>query len=316
VLLVAAVVLARDEGAPAVPTTPAVLPAANHAVRIDPGSLQAVAAVPVGTDPAAVVDGGGLVWVASRDGTVRVIDPTTNRLQVIIPASGSGPVGQGGPGLAFASGSLWVANYDQRQVVRVEPDAEPTARIPVRASPTAIVAAQDAVWVAARTQSGGGLVVRIDAGANQVAERIPLRHPPTGLAITPDGGRVWVATAADKAVHRIDTGAGGVVKQIDLPEPPDQAAYGDGAVWVTSTKGNAVMRIDADTSKVKKPPIRVGNGPSGIAFGADRVWMANSQDGTVSAINPQTNQVATLRLGFRPAAVAAEQRAVWVALAT
>jgi DNA-binding beta-propeller fold protein YncE len=316
VLLATAVVLARDGGAPAGPTTPAVLPAANHAVRIDPGSLEAVAAVPVGTDPAAVVDGGGLVWVASRDGTVRVIDPTTNRLQVIIPASGSGPVGQGGPGLAFASGSLWVANYDQRQVVRVEPDAEPTARIPVRASPTAIVAAQDAVWVAARTQSGGGLVVRIDAGANQVAERIPLRHPPTGLAITPDGGRVWVATAADKAVHRIDTGAGGVVKQIDLPEPPDQAAYGDGAVWVTSTKGNAVMRIDADTSKVKKPPIRVGNGPSGIAFGADRVWMANSQDGTVSAINPQTNQVATLRLGFRPAAVAAEQRAVWVALAT
>jgi DNA-binding beta-propeller fold protein YncE len=316
VLLVAAVVLARDDGAPTGPTTPAVLAAANHAVRIDPGSLEAVAAVPVGTDPAAVVDGGGLVWVASRDGTVRVIDPTTNRLQVIIPASGSGPVGQGGPGLAFASGSLWVANYDQRQVVRVEPDAEPTARIPVRASPTAIVAAQDAVWVAARTQSGGGLVVRIDAGANQVAERIPLRHPPTGLAITPDGGRVWVATAADKAVHRIDTGAGGVVKQIDLPEPPDQAAYGDGAVWVTSTKGNAVMRIDADTSKVKKPPIRVGNGPSGIAFGADRVWMANSQDGTVSAINPQTNQVATLRLGFRPAAVAAEQRAVWVALAT
>jgi DNA-binding beta-propeller fold protein YncE len=315
VLLVVAVVLARDGGAPAGPAAPAVLVAANRAVRIDPATYEPVAAVAVGTDPSAVVSGGGSVWVASRDGTVSVVDPNTNRLQVIIPASGSGPVGQGGPGLAFASGSLWVANYDQRQVVRVEPDAEPTARIPVRASPTAIVAAQDAVWVAARTQSGGGLVVRIDAGANQVAERIPLRHPPTGLAITPDGGRVWVATAADKAVHRIDTGAGGVVKQIDLPEPPDQAAYGDGAVWVTSTKGNAVMRIDADTSKVKKPPIRVGNGPSGIAFGADRVWVANSQDGTVSAINPQTNQVATLRLGFRPAAVAAEQRAVWVALA-
>jgi YVTN family beta-propeller protein len=315
VLLVVAILVAWDRGAPAGPATPVVPLAANRAVRIDPATYEPVAAVAVGTDPAAVVGGGGSVWVASRDGTVNVVDPDTNRVQVTIPASGSGPVGQGGPGLVFASGSLWVANYDQRQVVRVEPDADPTAMIPVRASPTAIVAAQDAVWVAGRTQTGGGLVVRIDAGANQVAQTIPLRHPPTGLAITPDGGRVWVATAADKAVHRIDTGAGGVVKEIDLPEPPDQAAYGDGAVWVTSTKGNAVMRIDADTSKVKKPPIRVGNGPSGIAFGGDRVWVANSQDGTVSAINPQTNQVATLRLGFRPAAVVAEQRAVWVALA-
>jgi DNA-binding beta-propeller fold protein YncE len=76
-----------------------------------------------------------------------------------------------------------------------------------------------------------------------------------------------------------------------------------------------VLRIDPATSKAK--PIRVGNGPSGIAFGADRVWVTNGQDGTVSAIDPQTSLVATRRLGFRPAAVAvvAEQRAVWVALA-
>jgi len=61
----------------------------------------------------------------------------------------------------------------------------------------------------------------------------------------------------------------------------------------------------------------VGNGPSGIAYGADRVWVANSRDGTVSAIDPRTREVATRRLGFRPAAVAvvAEQRAVWGALA-
>jgi YVTN family beta-propeller protein len=317
VLLVAAVLVARDRGTPAGPATPAVPLAANQAVRIDPAIYEPAAAVAVATDPAAVVGGGGSVWVASRrDGTVSVVDPDTNRVQVTIPASGSGPVGHGGPGLAFASGSLWVANYDQRQVVRVEPDAEPTAKISVRASPIAVVAAQDVVWVAGRTQTGGGLVTRIDTSANQaVGQAIPLRHPPTGLAITPDGQTVWVATAADRTVYRIDTAAGRVVKQIDLPEAPDQAVYGDGAVWVTSTKGDAVMRIDADTSKVKKPAIRAGNGPSGIAFGADRVWVANSEDGTVSTIDPQSNEVGTLRLGFRPTAVAVEERAVWVALA-
>jgi DNA-binding beta-propeller fold protein YncE len=317
VLLVVAVLLARDGAAPAVPTAPAVVPAANHAVRIDPATYELVAAPPVGTDPAAVVGGGGLVWVANRDGTLTVVDPDTNRVQQAIPASGSGPFGQGGPGLAFASGSLWLANTAQRRVARVELGADATP-IPVGASPIAIAAAPDAdaVWVAARTKSGG-LVARIDATSNQVDHRIPLPHAPTGLAITPDGRRVWVASAADKAIRRIDTGAGHVVKRIELPQAPDQAAYGDDAVWVTSSKGNAVLRIDAATSGSRVETIPVGNGPTGIAFGADRVWVANSQDGTVSAIDPQINQVATRRLGFRPAAVAvvAEQRAVWVTLA-
>jgi YVTN family beta-propeller protein len=318
VLLVAAVLLARDGAAPAVPTAPAVVLSPNQAVRIDPATYELVRAVPVGTDPAAVADGGGSVWVANQqDGTVTVVDPGANRVQQTLPASGSGPVGQGGPGLAFASGSLWLANTAQRQVARVEPGADAT-RIPVGASPVALAAAApdaDAVWVAARTQRGG-LVARIDATSNQVHRpTVRLPSPPTGLAITPDGRRVWVASAADKAIRGIDPGAGRVVKRIELPQAPDQVVYGDGAVWVTSTKGNAVLRINPATSKVETIP--VGNGPSGIAFGADRVWVANSQDGTVSAIDPQTSLVATQRLGFRPAAVAvvAGQRAVWVALA-
>jgi YVTN family beta-propeller protein len=318
VLLVVAVLLARDGGAPPVPTAPAVLPAANHAVRIDPTTYELVAAVPVGTDPAAVAGGGGSVWVANRqDGSVTVVNPDTNQVQQTIPTSGSGPVGQGGPGLAFASGSLWLANTVQGRVARIEPGADTTG-IPVGASPITIAAAPgaDAVWVAARTRSGGGLVARIDPTSNQVDRRIALPHTPTGLAITPDGRTIWVASAADKAIRRIDAGAGRVGKRIALPQPPDQAVYGDDAVWVTSAKGNAVLRIDAGTSP-EVETIPVGSGPRGIAFGADRVWVANSQDGTVAAIDPQTNQVGSRRLGFRPAAVAvvAEQRAVWVALA-
>src|SRR4029450_13969879 len=99
----------------------------------------------------------------------------------------------------------------------------------------------------------------------------------------------------------------------ELPEAPDQAVYGDGAVWVTSTTGDVVLRIDADTSKVKTPPIRVGDGPGGVGFGVDRVWVANSRDGTVSTIDPQTSEVGTRGLGFRPTAVAVEEGAAGAA---
>jgi YVTN family beta-propeller protein len=318
VLLAAAVLLARDGGAPAVPTTPAAPPAANRAVRIDPGSFRAEAAVPVGTDPAAVVGGGGLVWVANRrDGTVTVIDPGTDRVQETIPASGSWPVGQGGgPGLAFAGGSLWVADADQGQVARVEPGADPIP-IAVYASPSAIAAAPDAdtLWVAGRTERGG-LLARIDARTNRVDPTIPLSRAPSGLAVTTDGRTVWTVTE-DRRLRSFDTRTGDPGTSIRLGRGPDQVALGDGAVWVTSTSSDTVLRIDRATADEEIEEIRVGNGPSGIAFGADRVWVANGLDGTISAIDPQTNEVATRRLGFRPAAVAvvAEQRAVWVALA-
>jgi YVTN family beta-propeller protein len=171
------------------------------------------------------------------------------------------------------------------------------------------------VWVAGRTRSGGGLLARIDARTNQVDPTIPLRHAPSGLAVTADGGTVWTVTTKDRTLRSYDTRNGDPGEPVKLRLAPDQVALGDGAVWVTSSISDTVLRIDPATSKAKE--IRVGNGPSGIAFGADRVWVANSQDGTVSAIDPQTNQDATRRLGFRPAAVAvvAEQRAVWVALA-
>jgi YVTN family beta-propeller protein len=251
-----------------------------------------------------------------RDGTVTVIDPGTDRVQETIPPSGSWPAGQGGPGLAYASGSLWVANADQQRVARVELGADPTP-IPVEASPSAVAAAPNAdiVWVVGRTRNGGGLLARIDARTNQVDRRIPLRHAPSGLAVTTDGGTIWIATTKDRTLRSYDTRTGDLGEPVKLRRAPDQVALGDGAVWVTSSSSDTVLRINPATSKAKE--IRVGNGPSGIAVGADRVWVANGQDGTVSAIDPQTNQVATRRLGFRPAAVTAvaEQRAVWVALA-
>jgi YVTN family beta-propeller protein len=272
VLLVVAVVLARDGRAPTTPTAAAVVPAANQVVRINPATLEESAAVAVGTDPGAVIAGGGLVWVANRrDGTVTVVDPDTNRVQETLPPSGSGPVGQGGPGLAYAGGSLWVANATERRVARMEPGADPIP-VPVGGSPNAIVAAQDTVWVAVRTPGGGGRLARVDAGTNQAVTRLRLRHPPTGLVITPDGRTVWVATAGDQSIRRVDTGAGGAVGRIRLGQAPDQMTFGGDDVWVTSSTGDAVLRVDADTSQVK-PSIRVGNGPSGIAFGADRVWV-------------------------------------------
>lgn len=112
---------------------------------------------------------------------------------------------------------------------------------------------------------------------------------------------------------RIDTGTNQVSRKVRLRHAPTGLTVTPDArtVWVATGSDRVLHRVDASagrgTGQVKLP--------SGIAFGAERVWVANGQDGTVSSIDPQSNVVGTWHLGYRPAAVTVEQRAVWVALA-
>ena len=56
-----------------------------------------------------------------------------------------------------------------------------------------------------------------------------------------------------------------------------------------------------------------GGDPGGITVGLDAVWVANSLDGTVSRIDPETNRVVqTVPVGVTPTALAAGAGAVWV----
>ena len=59
--------------------------------------------------------------------------------------------------------------------------------------------------------------------------------------------------------------------------------------------------------------IQVGEAPSAIAFGAGAVWVANAGDGTVSRIDPSTDDVTqTIEVGERPEGLAFGGGAVWV----
>jgi YVTN family beta-propeller protein len=59
--------------------------------------------------------------------------------------------------------------------------------------------------------------------------------------------------------------------------------------------------------------IDVGNEPSGIAVGGGSVWVANSGDGTVSRIDPATNDVVdTIEIGNVPDSLSSDGDFVWV----
>ena len=76
-------------------------------------------------------------------------------------------------------------------------------------------------------------------------------------------------------------------------------AFGEGAVWVTSTDGNSLSRVDPATNLVVDT-ISVGRAPRFLAVGEGAVWTLNQGDGSVSRIDPKTNKVvATIDAGLR-----------------
>jgi DNA-binding beta-propeller fold protein YncE len=98
------------------------------------------------------------------------------------------------------------------------------------------------------------------------------------------GGSIWVAAPAPfgphAAVWRLDPITARVTQTTTLGKvvgfPPTlEIAFGEGAVWIASYDAGTVTRLDPVTGSIVST-IRIGGHPSGIAVGANRVWVAVS----------------------------------------
>jgi YVTN family beta-propeller protein len=211
--------------------------------------------------------------------------------------------------LAAGDGAVWVANYNQGTVSRINPALRTVVQtLQVGSTPTAVAVGASAVWV---TDNYGSRVFRIDPTVNQVVQSIPVGNAPTGAAV--GDGSVWVANSSDGTLTRIDATTGGVITTITLGGSPAGVAVGLGGVWVSDQAGDRVVRVNPDSNQVIAS-INVGTGPTSITVGFGSVWVANSLDGTVSRIDPATDSVeAAIGAGNGAGTIATGQGAVWVA---
>jgi YVTN family beta-propeller protein len=141
----------------------------------------------------------------------------------------------------------------------------------------------------------------ISTASDTVVKTVNVGVIPRGVAITPDGTKVYVANANDSTVSVIATATDTVSATIPLPAgsiPFGIAVSPDGSklfVYVADqgfefpdgTFGRAsVTVINAVANAVVVPAIPVGNGPTGIAVTPDgtKVYVADQGSNTVSVI--------------------------------
>ncbi len=161
------------------------------------------------------------------------------------------------------------------------------------------------------TTAGTVARVPLDGEGTPVAEGVetfPVGSEPRGIVSS--GDSVWVANSESASISEI--AHDGTVDTEDLEKAdaePTDIAFLDDTVWVSDRTG-FVIRIGG----IGQDEIEVGANPKGIVAMAGAIWVANTDDGTVSRIDPESNEVAkTIDVGGVPRGVAAGFGHVWVA---
>jgi DNA-binding SARP family transcriptional activator len=263
----------------------------------------------------------------------RSIQLASNSVGFIDAKSGrvtrSFPVGRGPTALTVANNSVWVANYRDATVTRIDRATGHGVTIPVGGHPTGITAFRNAVWV----WTLEGLLVPIDPRYDSAGKPLSFASEIVGARgsevgpqslggrITSGGGFMWIA-APMTTVLRV--GAANAQKRRP-PIVPDAGVQGTilyhaGQVWVAGA--DSVFPIAPETG-IPDPGTTLGV-VRDLAFGAGSLWVVSglpTQVGGVSQalrrLDPHTGLVqTTIPVGSDPVAVAIAGDSIWVAART
>ncbi|HEY7002749.1 MAG TPA: protein kinase [Gaiellaceae bacterium] len=262
------------------------------------------ASVPTGVDSFDEQYLDGFVWSLNDGGSLAKIDPQKGEVVQAVPIGHDG-------GFTVGGGSVWVANADKPEVIRVNAQYGSTTRIPLpkptdgsTANPRGIAYGAGSLWV-----SQGQRILRLEPESGKVRATIPasdawiLRfgegalyaatpyngdffkvdpasntvswrshiHPWLG-DLLPAAGWLWLTVDSDAGVYRFSEADGTQNGFVHSGDGSGELAFGAGAVWVSNWRAGTVSRVDPVSSAVKSFP--TGNAPTGLAVTPDgRVWV-------------------------------------------
>ena len=210
--------------------------------------------------------------------------------------------------VAVADDVVWVADDGRGVVERLDANDGHALgdAVEVSSSPVALAVAEGVVWVA----DSQGTVAPIDATTGTVGA--PIGVGGTLVDIVVDGPTVWVADIERSIVIPIDRESRLPGEPISVPFGVVRLATSATRLWVTNLD-SSVTAVDLATRAVERS-ITVGSTPIGLAIHDGLVWVANSDDGTVTRIDEPTGEPVgePIGVGAAPVAIQIVGNDVWV----
>jgi DNA-binding beta-propeller fold protein YncE len=246
----------------------------NLAKTIDmPGSTHELALTSDGRTAYGSIYGDGIFTKRiNPDRRIVVIDlPSQSLTRVIDLGETYAPHGI----MMDASGALWCSGELGNAVLVVDPATDKVQRIDVgnTAHWVAISHATGKAFVSVKSE----FVVVVDVARRAVIDRIKVPHVTEGLAISPDGGRLYVCAQTAAEFYVIDARAHAVLQTVAIDEVDAinpqmrrvRVSPDNRYIVVSSNKGNHAAIYAADGLKpiasfpTKKSPMGFGFAPDG-----------------------------------------------------
>jgi len=178
--------------------------------------------------------------------------------------------------------------------------------VPVGREPAAILADGRALWVSSERDN---TLTRFDLHSNTSRTIGGVDHP--AFLIRDTRGNVYASAWDYPFVWQINAATQDVVSRYRVRTRALDMAVTGGSLWVVDRLANAVDRIDLSRPRIANA-IKVGADPLVLAAGYGAVWVANSDDGTVSVIRPGVRGIQAVNGISRPFGIAAGEGAIWV----
>jgi YVTN family beta-propeller protein len=245
------------------------------------------------------------------DGTVSVIDTTTNTVVATIPV-GANPTGvavTADGSRAYIASVHFGSTYGPLSVIDTTTNMVVSSYTMGPGQGVGVTPDGRKVYVAL---TGSCAVAIVDTVTGQVIAPLVADCYPVGIAIAPDGSKAYIAHQDTTNVSIIDTTTnavtffpvGGYHNGIAISADGSRIYLTDNAY--KNVNSPSVSVVDAATHSLIAT-IPVGGGPFGIALTPDgsKAYVADYDDNTVSVIATSTNNViATIPVGVEPQGVA------------
>lgn len=289
----------------------------NTVSVIDTATNTVTATVTVGHGPygVGVTPDGARVYVANQfSDTISVISTATNTVIATL-AVGSRPFGVA---VTPDGARVYIPNFFSANVSVVSTATNTviaTVALAGGSTPSGVAITPDGARV--YVVSGNMNVVNgntlnavsvISTATNAVIATVAVGSgsDPIGMAITPDGARVYVANVSSSVgtVSVISTATNTVIATVVVGVTPfGVAVTPDGTRVYVSDFNNASVSVISTATNIVTATIGVGALPAGVAITPDgaRVYVTNSGNADVSVISTATNTVtATVPVGIGP----------------
>jgi YVTN family beta-propeller protein len=228
------------------------------------------------------------------------------------------PAGDSPRAVLFDGESVWVANFFDYTVVRLQaagcssgsadPCGRPLGTYHLSNAPVSLAHDGRSLWVAETTV---GYLTRLDGATGETVEQQRLPHLPARLLYHEPN--LWVAYNFAGSVGRIDARDPATAARYDTDEGPWGLAFAGDRLWVSNQDGESIIEIDAARGEIGQRVSLPGR-PGALAFDGRHLWVALEEAGQVAQLRPDDGSVVRrVATGQRPVDLLFDGRHLWVA---